>query len=222
MKRIHFIDVGQRFHRLTVLSEAPAVKGRRAHRCCCDCGTERVVLAQHLVSGNTVSCGCYSRERSITHGMRNSPEYSCWRAMLKRCENPEHHAYGRYGGAGISVCDEWHSFEVFFADMGLRPSLRHTIERRQNDKGYEPGNCYWADWTTQERNRRNTRMLEYSGVSRPVADWAEIVGIPRPTILRRLDAGWSAEDALFRQVRRTSDNASPDSKLTAKAYEVSQ
>lgn len=155
-----------RFGRLKVVGEAePRGKYRRA-RCVCDCGSERAVHTFSLTSGKTVSCGCYHSDiqrevsratglRNRRHGRKETPEYRAWSAMKARCTDPSHPAYHRYGGRGIAVCDEWlTSFEAFFAHLGERPSRTHSLDRIDNDKGYQPGNCRWATRSEQNRNRR--------------------------------------------------------------------
>lgn len=93
----------------------------------------------------------------ITHGHtkngRRSPEYRCWERMKTRCQNSNNNGYKNWGGRGVSVCKRWHSFKNFYADMGSRPEGL-TLERRNNDGNYEPGNCYWATWKEQNNNRR--------------------------------------------------------------------
>lgn len=88
------------------------------------------------------------------HGMWRTPEHSTWCSMRTRCDNQNVREYSRYGGRGIKVCDRWSSFENFYADMGPRPSPQHSIDRIDNEKGYEPGNVRWATRLEQNRNRR--------------------------------------------------------------------
>jgi hypothetical protein len=115
--------------------------------------------------------------------------------MINRCKNTSQKAFPRYGGRGIVVCDRWTKFENFYADMGERP-IGHTLDRIDNDLGYEPGNCRWATVSEQNRNKRSNHVIEYNGEKLCISEWARRVGIDGKTIRRRLDVGWSVEKAL--------------------------
>jgi hypothetical protein len=117
--------------------------------------------------------------------------------MIDRCNNPNHRHWHRYGGRGISVCGRWrNSFQDFIADMGPRPSLKHSIDRFPNKDGnYEPGNCRWATQTQQMRNASINRMIVYQGETLCLAEWAERLGMNKMTLQGRLDTGWSVEEA---------------------------
>jgi hypothetical protein len=129
------------------------------------------------------------------------PERNIWRAMRNRCLNPKAKGYHRYGGRGIAICDRWRdSFEAFMEDMGPRPSLKHSVERKDNGGNYEPGNCVWATQYVQCRNMRTNRMITFEGVTLCAKDWAAKVGMSYKVLSWRLNNGWSPEQALTRRV----------------------
>lgn len=160
---------GQKIGRWLVLGY---IGGQRQARflCRCKCGTERIVYGSRLSQGGSRSCGCYSRDatriRSTKHGEckgpKSTPEYTTWRCMLNRCENPKNMHYKYYGARGIKVCARWKTFTEFLNDMGRKPSLGHSIERIDNDGNYEPENCKWATRQEQRRNRRAKTPLDSS------------------------------------------------------------
>lgn len=165
----------------------------------CDCGMEFRAAVRKVASGKKAGCsGCRGRrisERKTRHGRTGTREYFVWQEMHKRCKNPQNKAYKNYGGRGITVCDRWRDFEAFMRDLGPRPDGA-TLERRDNEAGYEPSNCYWAPRRTQSRNRRNNIRATLSGVTKCVADWADELGIPRQTVYTRIRSGRTPEEAL--------------------------
>jgi hypothetical protein len=204
-----FIDLtGNRFGRLIAVSRAKSGSDGARWNCLCDCGRECVVRASKLRSGHTRSCGCLFRDglstQNKTHGFKSkssTPQqrstYRCWEMMWNRCTSENRKDAANYFHRGIRVCDRWKSFENFLSDMGLRPSSKHSIERKDNSRGYEPGNCCWATKKEQGRNKRNNRLLEFRGETKCVAEWCEILGLPEPMVRLRLDRyGWSVERAL--------------------------
>lgn len=152
---------GQRFGRLVAirLGEHIYVSGhkRRMWECLCDCGNTVTVISLNLMSGASKSCGCLRIDRITNHGKTSSPEYKSWSSMIQRCTNPANARYEGYGARGIKICDQWMSFENFYADMGDRPSINHSLDRINNDGNYDPGNCRWATRSEQQRNKRPPR-----------------------------------------------------------------
>ncbi len=156
--------VGHKYGLVTVLGEPRRCLGSFSWKCRCDCGAEFTALAGNLRSGKTKSCGCLrdklAKDR-IQHGHARkgaiSTEHKTWMAMIQRCTNPNNNRWRHYGARGISVCDRWLKFENFLADMGLRPKGL-TLDRKNNDGNYEPGNCRWATASEQQRNKRGSRV----------------------------------------------------------------
>ncbi|WP_329308320.1 hypothetical protein [Streptomyces microflavus] len=174
------MKAGDRFGRLSVLREtrmpvtAPSMiaAGRKtgpvAAICQCDCGAEATVLLDNLRMGRQISCGCFHVEGAtrrlsqvhraqVTHGLSEHEHFPRWQGMLRRCEDPRSKSYRYYGAKGVSVCPEWHDPAVFIeylADtLGARPA-GHTLDRIDVEGNYEPGNVRWADWSTQNKNKR--------------------------------------------------------------------
>jgi hypothetical protein len=122
--------------------------------------------------------------------------------MIQRCHNPNYPQWKDYGGRGIEVCNEWrNSFEAFFRYIGPRPSPNHTIDRIENNRGYEPGNVRWATRKEQNRNSRNNHLIRFNNQIHCMTEWAEILGIKRETIKDRIRAGWPIDKAFNNQKR---------------------
>ena len=115
--------------------------------------------------------------------------------MHSRCYDTKSHRYHRYGGRGIYVCDEWHSFENYYAFFGDIPKGM-SVDRVNNDGPYSPENCRIASYSQQARNRSDTHFICFKGDTRSLTEWAEITGLNRTAIRNRLKRGWLAEDAL--------------------------
>lgn len=137
---------------------------------------------------------------AVKHGAfqngKPSPELSCWYAMRKRCMNKNAPMFYRYGGRGISVCQEWKdSFSAFLRDMGPRPSLKHTVDRINNDGNYEPSNCRWA--TPKEQRSNNSQKIirvTYLGETLCLSDWSIKTGLQKGTLQQRWHKGQRGEE----------------------------
>lgn len=200
---------GERYGRLVVLSRAenkvePSGSVRAQWNCACDCGGEITVPGHSLSRGLTRSCGCLMREKESKHGMARTPVYRVWNLMKQRATNPENARWADYGGRGITLCEAWHDFEAFYRDMGDRPHGM-TIERVDNNKGYEPGNVIWADRLTQANNRRVSVFITFNGKTQTAAEWGRETGLGKATIYRRLARGWSVERALTETLQMTGN-----------------
>lgn len=171
-----FIDLtGERFGRLTVKEYAGVISGRTHWFCECECGNEIITSSNSLRRRRTQSCGCIRKERAAMqakraggvrgfqmkkHGLCGTRLYNVWKGMHQRCNNPNNEFYEDYGGRGIKVCHEWDDFKTFYEwgmKTGYNPNAAFgecTIDRIDNDKGYDPSNCRWVDMNIQACNRR--------------------------------------------------------------------
>lgn len=191
---------GHRYGLLAVIEKAPKRGARYCWRCKCDCGGEKVATTTHLRNGHTKSCGCQYR----THNMTNTPEHKIWRGIKKRCLCPTDTGFKHYGARGITIADRWlgkDGFANFFADVGIRPSPDHSIDRIDNSNGYEPGNVRWVTRDVQANNKRSNRLLTHNGRIQTVTRWAREMGIGYTTITARLKTGWTISAALTTPVR---------------------
>lgn len=127
----------------------------------------------------------------------NSPLYRSWYNMKTRCLNKNTAEYTRYGLRGISICEKWLDFKGFLEDMGISYKKGYSIDRIDNNGNYCKENCQWADKKQQANNRRTSRILEFKGDKKTLAQWSDLIGIKRTTISQRIDYyGWSVEKAL--------------------------
>lgn len=205
----NFKDVtGTVYGRLTVIGFAGREKLRTSWFCECICGNIKKAVASDLQSGKTKSCGCLFNESTtrfqVTHGMRNTPEYSSYCKAKERCNNPNDKRYKDYGGRGIEF--RFISFEQFITEVGKKPTAQHSIDRIDVNGHYEIGNVRWATHLEQAHNTRTNRPLTCNGRTQLLIDWARELGVHSATILERLKRGWSIEDALVPVRRITFQN----------------
>ena len=136
-----------------------------------------------------------------THGMSKTPEYQAWIEMKQRCFNSNHKSYSDYGGRGIKICDRWlNSSENFLADMGSRPTAKHSLDRINNDADYSSKNCRWATSTEQNNNKRTNRLITIGNKTYTIAQWTKEMGFNERVIWNRLNLGWSDFDAVMTAV----------------------
>lgn len=194
--------VGKQFGRWTVV-EAVGRKGKSnalAYMCKCSCGTVKVVNGQKLRNGESRSCGCLKTEMHTTHGdsANGSRLYRIWENMKQRCTNPCNSNYHRYGGRGISICEEWlnsyTAFKAWAMQNGYRDSL--TLDRIDNDSNYCPDNCRWATRAMQDQNKRQSVIIKIGSVKKCATAWAREYGLKPGTVRSRIHYGWST-DKLF-------------------------
>ncbi len=200
---------GERYGRLVTVR--PDAVFKKQYICLCDCGTEKSIWISALRGGLTKSCGCLVRESNAArnkartvHGARNTPTHRSWISMRNRCNNPNNPGYEYYGGRGITVCERWSSYTNFLEDMGERPKGT-SLDRRDNNKGYEPGNCRWASRVVQENNKSTNRILTVDGQSMTVAEWARHLGVNKASLKNRLHLGWSDERAVKEPFRKRTN-----------------
>jgi hypothetical protein len=200
--------VGQTFGRLTV-DGISRLDGKTFAKCKCVCGNSHTAELRNIIIGATLSCGCLLVEQNLKideGAICHHPLHGTFLDMHKRCERSEHPSFANYGGRGIRVCSRWSDFLAFVADMGPRPD-GHSIDRRDNDRGYECGvcqecvtagrkpNCRWVTQATQNRNRSNNVYVEIEGVRQLAQDSAQSLGVTRQAIHLRIKNGWDPVEA---------------------------
>ena len=199
MKQMRSLD-GNKYGRLTVIKTFRE-NGRTKVECICECGNTKVILADNLKRGKIKSCGCYhdeaAKDNNIIHGLKHTRIYNIFMGMKNRCFNKNNQAYSRYGGKGITICEEWlnnpKAFYDWAIDNGYNDKL--SIDRIDSNGNYEPSNCRWANRKIQSQNRNNVQSYTYNGETHCLSEWAEILSIKRSVLFWRLNHGWSIEKA---------------------------
>lgn len=194
MKKVKKDLTGQRFGRLTVIGVDDRNTKKTYFYCQCDCGNVKSVRADSLMCGAIRSCGCMKKEQdrinleaNHSHKMSKTRPYDIWQNMKGRCYNPHNPRYDRYGGRGITVCDEWkEDFNAFYewsVQNGYSDDL--TIDRIDNDKGYSPDNCRWATQEEQARNRESNIKITIGNATKTLTEWCEIFELDYKKIIMR-------------------------------------
>ena len=189
--------IGKRYNKLVILEYVGKRERCSGHffKCKCDCGKEVVVRLMQMQCGKTKACGCmtgkYVRKRA---GLTNIHKrlYTIWKSMRHRCCNPKCKSYVRYGGRGIYICKEWKDDFKAFCDWSLINGYSDTLtlDREDNDMGYDPINCRWVTHKKQQNNKSNNVFIIYKGIRRTAQEWSDNTGILAHTIISRYKKGW--------------------------------
>lgn len=190
---------GNKYNRLTALrivSYKPV-----KWECRCDCGNIHIVSASNLTTGQVKSCGCL-HGGCYRHNQSRTRLYRIYAKIKRRCYVKDDPAYHNYGGRGIEMCDEWKDSFINFSEWaysnGYNDSL--TIDRIDNNEGYNPENCRWADYYQQSNNRRYNRIISYEGKDQTLAEWCREKNISYGTIWARLKSGMTFEEAINKPI----------------------
>lgn len=180
---------GQRFGMLTVIEPYGKTGSGTIWKCECDCGNMITRTSSNLLNSPTQlpkNCGCYTQ--AVKPRNKGTRLHTIWSSMKGRCRNANHPAYYRYGGRGITVCEEWSNSFDTFRDWALKNGYSDelTIDRIDNDKGYSPNNCRWADMKTQCNNTGRNHYITWNGVTHTLTEWSRIIGVSYGTLKSRI------------------------------------
>lgn len=198
--------IGRKVHMLTAIGVADKKPEDKRWKlvCKCECGGTIEITPDQFNRGVVKSCGCLRcRDGSKADGKSKHPLYGIWNQIMLRCYNPNSSHYDRYGGRGISVCEEWHDFWMFVKwsdSVGGKPE-KGEIDRIDNDGNYCPENCRWATRTQQNSNKSNNVVIEYNGKAQTLMEWSKETGITWQALNHRYHRGWSVERMLTTPVQ---------------------
>ena len=166
----------------------------------CECGNKKILNKYQVISGRTVSCGCYYEKvrgmGNFKHGLSYTSTYSSWHGMLQRCYNPNSAAAKWYSKKGIEVSEDWKSFNNFYRDMGEKPSPNHSIERIDGSKGYSKNNCKWATIQEQNNNKSNNVYVTIDNEKMTLSSACRKLSINRSTVTSRIRRGMTPQQAI--------------------------
>lgn len=207
-KRIDLTN--KRFGKLTVLKiDENKSRGELYWLCLCDCGNLKSIQGRKLRSGWTKSCGClqkeWAKENFSTHKMSETSLYKVWENMKTRCFNPKSNRFYRYGGRGITICDEWLDFKSF-SEWALLNGYKDglSLERKNIDKDYEPGNCCWIPIEKQAQNKSNTVWITYQDKKMCMAEFSKIANVSINVIRNRLKKGMTGDQIAREFINETN------------------
>lgn len=208
--------VGERYGRFVVIEYLGLKKRKDGHNskywlCVCDCGNVVEHTTAELLSGCSLSCGCYRKEKlhNLYYKGGNSKLYDVWRMMKKRCYDETCPQYKNYGARGITICDEWlgdfgyENFKKWAELHGYKEGL--TIDRNDNNNGYSPENCSWRTMEYQSNNKRNNRLLEMNGETKTLAMWCKKYGAEYSRTRYRINHGYTLFEALTTPPRKLKE-----------------
>jgi hypothetical protein len=200
--------LGRQFGYLLVKCEVQKKGGNKSPRwyCTCICGGSTTTTTNQLVTGGTVSCGCFQKEKAATqfkeHGLSGKPLYNRWRWMMQRCYNQNNRSYVHYGARGIRVCTRWHNPVTFYEDNIDSFQKELELERIDNERGYSPENCKWVTRKDQCNNTRRNRQFTFGDETQNLAQWANKLSVKDRTLRSRIRLGWNIEDVLLTPVAK--------------------
>lgn len=200
---------GKTFGRLMVIKRAdpPRKFNSAMWECQCECGNTKMYSGSSLMQQQTRSCGCLKKELTkdlkYTHGQRYTRLHCIWGNMKQRTLNPNNKSAKNYNLRGISICEDWKVFEMFYDWANKNGYEEHlTIERIDNDGNYEPGNCRWATKLEQSRNTRKSIVYTYKNETRCLSEFCDMLGLNYHTIYSRIEKGWELEKAFETPIRK--------------------
>lgn len=207
MGKLQKIPVGAKFNHLTIIEEAGwveyATQRTKLVRAKCDCGGYIICPLNRIKTGNTKSCGCICL-RAKYSGVTNKGKIykqiqNMYHHMNRRCYDSGNNRFNRYGGRGITVCEEWRNdFQTFYfwvIKNGYNEGLQ--IDRMDNNGNYCPENCRFVTASQNSRNTSRSRNIEINGIIKTLVEWAEISGIKQETLGRRVKNGWMGDKLLM-------------------------
>lgn len=210
MRKLKHDLTGQTFGRLTVIAPHSCGERQMKYICQCECGNVKIIRSDSLLSGNTKSCGCLKEEQNKinltanhSHKQSGTRLYGIWQGIKERCYNKHDARYHRYGGRGITVCDEWkNDFKAFYdwaVNNGYDEKL--TINRIDNDGNYQPNNCRWSTVKEQCNNRETNIKITIGNSTRSLQEWCDIFEVDYKKINARYHRnGFESIDRLFNDV----------------------